>query len=290
MNTSKARGFTLIELLVVIAIIAILAAILFPVFAQVREKARQTKCSSNEKQLVTALVEYVQDYDETFPPANTNDPTYVDAAGVAQNRQHWYGEITPYIKQGYANSQAGTKKDNVYICPDYAVVGAFGTSATSPGGTPQYSYVINENISPALAPGTPWGLAGVAPSTLSRINYPANQVIISEGAGARVFSAGNDTAADPPIPAGGSGFSDTNVNHDNNISHVLARGRHAGGSNYAFTDGHVKFVRAPSPNYTGVADTSGLTVLPITDTTNIVYKRSENVNSVGFFLDDTAGN
>ncbi len=62
------RGFTLIELLVVIAIIAILAAILFPVFAQAREKARQTTCTSNLKQIGTAFMMYVQDYDETYPP------------------------------------------------------------------------------------------------------------------------------------------------------------------------------------------------------------------------------
>jgi len=60
-------GFTLIELLVVIAIIAILAAILFPVFAKVREKARQTACLSNQKQLGLAVMQYVQDYDESYP-------------------------------------------------------------------------------------------------------------------------------------------------------------------------------------------------------------------------------
>lgn len=63
------NGFTLIELLVVIAIIAILAAILFPVFAQAREKARQASCLSNEKQICLAVMQYVQDYDETMPPA-----------------------------------------------------------------------------------------------------------------------------------------------------------------------------------------------------------------------------
>jgi len=65
-------AFTLIELLVVIAIIAILAAILFPVFAQVREKARQTSCSSNLKQIGLAVAQYVQDNDESFPIAETN--------------------------------------------------------------------------------------------------------------------------------------------------------------------------------------------------------------------------
>ena len=66
----QTRGFTLIELLVVIAIIAILAAILFPVFAKAREKARQTTCTSNMRQIGLGMVQYVQDYDELYPPSS----------------------------------------------------------------------------------------------------------------------------------------------------------------------------------------------------------------------------
>src|SRR4051795_4796651 len=66
-HSAQSRGFTLIELLVVIAIIAILAAILFPVFAQAREKARAASCLSNQKQWELAFLQYAQDYDETFP-------------------------------------------------------------------------------------------------------------------------------------------------------------------------------------------------------------------------------
>src|SRR5579872_5502809 len=100
----RTSGFTLIELLVVIAIIAILAAILFPVFAQVREKARQSACMSNEKQLALATLQYVQDYDETLPlgdQVGTADiiGTSWDGRPVA-NAYDWRYAIFPYSKNG----------------------------------------------------------------------------------------------------------------------------------------------------------------------------------------------
>ena len=87
------RGFTLIELLVVIAIIAILAAILFPVFAQAREKARQASCLSNCKQIGTASNMYVQDYDETFPSHKWN----IQGVGLYQQEIHVLSEMNKTI-------------------------------------------------------------------------------------------------------------------------------------------------------------------------------------------------
>lgn len=105
MNASK-RGFTLIELLVVIAIIAILAAILFPVFAQARESARITSCMSNMKQHGTAWMMYAQDYDETFPLSRSEygggDPPWngpsCDCDGNCTVNKTWMSLTQPYIK------------------------------------------------------------------------------------------------------------------------------------------------------------------------------------------------
>src|SRR5947207_4403497 len=102
----RRHAFTLIELLVVIAIIAILAAILFPVFAQAREKARQTSCTSNLKQIGLALQMYTQDNDEVWPPAyyygNPNASGSLDATGIFQ----WSGFCQPYIKNR-----------GIFVCP-----------------------------------------------------------------------------------------------------------------------------------------------------------------------------
>src|SRR5204863_5451105 len=93
-NTSRC-GFTLIELLVVIAIIAILAAILFPVFAQAREKARAITCVSNQKEIGLAVMMYVQDYDETYPVSE-----YGGGAANCGPQQSWASLVWPYVKNG----------------------------------------------------------------------------------------------------------------------------------------------------------------------------------------------
>ena len=116
-------GFTLIELLVVIAIIALLAAILFPVFARARENARRATCQSNLKQLALGFHMYSQDYDDQFPTGSINQIAQSYSGGVG-----WGGQIYPYIKSG-----------GVFICPD-----------VTDGSNVTYGY--NENIPyPVLA-------------------------------------------------------------------------------------------------------------------------------------------
>ncbi len=115
------RAFTLIELLVVIAIIAILAAILFPVFAKARSQARKVTCASNLKQIGLGFLMYAQDYDETFP-------VHWDAIRRAQ-----WGDIdvemvatlVPYIKQGVTTASGSTLQlgTGIWLCPEDAVAG-----------------------------------------------------------------------------------------------------------------------------------------------------------------------
>src|SRR5690349_11848710 len=99
-RSSMSRGFTLIELLVVIAIIAILAAILFPVFAGVKEKARQTACASNLRQIGTGVSIYVQDYDKTFPAyRNDNNEWGTGTWGSHfESASLWIPQSLPYVK------------------------------------------------------------------------------------------------------------------------------------------------------------------------------------------------
>ena len=155
-------GFTLIELLVVIAIIAILAAILFPVFAKVREKARQISCVSNEKQLGLALLQYEQDADEKFPVGlfiNVGGQIGPQAVGFGQSGMGmgWAGQIYPYVKS-----------TGVYKCPD-------DSTSASPmvNGAPAYpvSYALN-----AFVPGQSDAIL-TAPATTVALFEVANDYV-----------------------------------------------------------------------------------------------------------------
>lgn len=143
------RGFTLIELLVVIAIIAILAAILFPVFAKAREKARQASCLSNIKQISLGMLQYIQDYDEKFPYY-----AYGSWGGV-QPWIFWPHQLQPYIKNW-----------QVYACPSSSFGGPMTYQGLDYPQYPSYAFVNalwSSNPPIALgyvqAPATKWMIA-----------------------------------------------------------------------------------------------------------------------------------
>jgi len=156
-SNGNSTGFTLIELLVVIAIIAILAAILFPVFAQARAKARQASCLSNTKQWGLAWMMYTQDYDERFPIMGYEGP------GALNPASWWHNAIFPYVK-----SQA------VKLCP-----GDPSLQRTAAPDNQLMSYLANDNLcgSTYLGPGAvTWD-----PLSLAAVVAPAENLMMTEG-------------------------------------------------------------------------------------------------------------
>ncbi len=245
------KGFTLIELLVVIAIIAILAAILFPVFAKAREKARQTTCASNEKQLGLALVQYVQDYDEVMPEATLCANIY----NSSLPHYSWRFQLYPYVKSIGA-----------YICPDDTTNPANGLV----GGYPIYesgfdvtddvpsSYdVVKQYHNPlsaqtAAAQNTASMLLGHAGDNdpevqLSTIQSPAQTIWLIESA-PNINTATGQCWNTPCKDVLTGGMSNTDYTVDQRASFQPGQSNyyklspfHNGGQNYGFDDGHVKW-------------------------------------------------
>jgi len=251
-DTAAARfaadGFTLIELLTVIAIIVVLAAILFPVFARARENARRTSCMSNMHQLGLGMLQYAQDYDERYYGGTIVNPVYAVLIPSLRGIR-WAGPLFPYVK----NTQ-------VYECPD--------DTNTGSGANVPVSYAFNHYA---------------AMTTLADHQYPALGILFSETSGTTAnvedpletgsptYSAMDDGHAlwwtdSTGIPRCCSGTQAAGevVYHtrgagvlgwDKNTSQVLhyddavepgpqpTRPRHFDGANYAFMDGHVKWVR-----------------------------------------------
>ena len=222
MNKLRSQAFTLIELLVVIATIAILAAILFPVFAQARDKARSIACLSNMKQVGTAMQMYVQDYDERlFFRSTTNvDLTRIHAATTG-NPLKWWNMLMPYVK----NNQ-------LYKCPSDA---------------PKLVADSNGNL---VIPRSYAAAASAESLALAQIDKPVDTIVITEawsrdGAGSLINTEtwleafDGDMAPDPLRPG----------------SMLKYANRHQSGMNCTFFDGHAKWLKPdaiwPSRDYTG---------------------------------------
>lgn len=194
------RGFTLIELLVVIAIIAILAAILFPVFAKAREKARQTSCLSNVRQLMTAAISYAQDYDEYLPIPYPNPAVNGGAPFWCYNATYGDGVLSPYIK----NTQ-------LFVCPSARGYNpGYGISVHDMG----YYYLQREDKS------------------LGQITNPSSTIYLGD----------NDiyNRATKAIVSAGGGLYIYGANTYGQT--YLCSSRHNDGGNYAFVDGHAKWM------------------------------------------------
>ncbi len=203
----QSRGFTLIELLVVIAIIAILAAILFPVFAQARGKARQSACLSNLKQLGLAFHMYATDYDDLLPymaPSQWNwTYEWVDGASYRARIAMVYGALNPYVKNG-----------QIWFCDDDPL----RTNAVSAGG---------------------WG--STADAEAGRVSYAFCTQWNTYDGGEDPECPASTEATD--IIKGKS--SERNLMCDNGLYNNGAgqnEGAHNIGSNFLFMDGHVKWI------------------------------------------------
>jgi len=227
----KQGGFTLIELLVVIAIIAILAAILFPVFAQAREKARSSSCLSNNKQIALAFSMYSQDYDETLPPGFFTDPT----TNIAYR---WEDSVKPYIKGGNVGG--------ILTCPSassrayaYSMNGWLQAKSMASAGNAADTILTADAIqvnSQKTADKTDLAAAGL-PRSGPIFSYSVT--------GGEVYWIPKPNFKKPDLNLASATIDPTqNVDADLNEKGLgQMRYRHNEGVNASFVDGHTKYVR-----------------------------------------------
>ncbi|HZO87569.1 MAG TPA: prepilin-type N-terminal cleavage/methylation domain-containing protein [Chthonomonadaceae bacterium] len=233
-------GFTLIELLVVIAIIAILAAILFPVFAQARERARAVSCLSNTKQLGLAEMMYAQDYDETYwsnPwPGGGISPGNCEAPACA-GTTFWSDLLMPYIKN-----------TGIFDCPSNSDT-LFDTANYVPPAVPQGSknyYRVEYGFGEV----GPHGDKFVGPWTMSKLQEPAKIALLGDAIFAWNFlncQPDPDKSSNAPDQRGSYYFTRGILDWD-----FYGKPRHFDGINFVYADGHSKYGKASKASGSGL--------------------------------------
>ena len=249
----RRNAFTLIELLVVIAIIAILAAILFPVFAKAREKARQTTCLSNLKQLGLGIIQYEQDYDEWIPIGEESDVSTPALTGCPANSSvwltyditTWMDIITPYIKS-----------TDVYVCPSQTFNGKNiydGGGGQAWGASPLHSYGYNSQVmgflqmqDPAVH-GATYAICGgggyfaTGAQMIAKVTSPATTIMLMDGSISPANGQPNRLALSSPWGAVWNGDGTLNqASTANWIYGSYPTWRHSGFSDTLYADGHAK--------------------------------------------------
>lgn len=228
-KASRIKGFTLIELLVVIAIIALLAAILFPVFGSARAKSRQSTCQSNLKQLGIAMNMYTQDFDENFMSYGVNSL----GAEISWGKYYWPFQLKPYITGFPTNFDK--PRSNIFVCP------------SDPGQKPQY--LSDDRATQVLPePATSWGLSETTdPEGDVALAYWCSYSI-NEHMTDRETSKGKPNLAawaDPSRTYMLLEARDSEIEGDE-LDELLFE--HSTGTNILYMDGHVKWLKAVYKN------------------------------------------
>lgn len=220
---TPSRGFTLIELLVVIAIIAILAAILFPVFAQARSKARQTASLSNVRQIGIAILMYAQDNDETTLTTHHE----LESGETIADLYPWYEPLKGYVKSDALFRDPGLDDDdNITVLPDPVTVDDWRKFRTD--------YLINGYFAHSVP--------------LGDFKAPASQIMIAPRHEGIAFFDYHPFASAPNNDwergfLDGSGYRIGDVDANTQVPDPKNIGRYAGGNNYGFADGHAKWMK-----------------------------------------------
>ncbi len=232
-NRNSEREFTLIELLIVIAIIAILAAILFPVFARARENARRSSCMSNLKQIGLGVMQYTQNYDQRYPSQS------IGGNGVA-HLDRWMDSTFPYVKSTQLYTCPSTSVNNLYMNVNQ------GRSAMTDGNAAYWLGTYVWNVAYWNVPSPNRGSFDSA--SIAEIQAPATTINVLE----RVDAVSNNAECQWPDIAttNGATFAQPNANPPS-LSNTAFR--HLNTQNVLFCDGHVKSLNMGTLNHRNAA-------------------------------------